>query len=77
MGDAAQAIEDHRAALALARDVGNRPEHARAHHGLALAQRDLGRPEQARVHAEQALDLYAQLGVREADEVRNILSELR
>jgi len=77
MGDAAQAIEDHRAAHALARGVGNRPEHARAHHGLALAERGLGRCEQAREHAAHALDLYTQLGVPEADEVRRMLSELR
>ena len=76
MGDPAQGVADHDAALALAREVGNRPEQARAHDGLAHAHHDLGHRGLARDHARQALDLYTDLGVPEADEARSFLAEL-
>ncbi|NUP68796.1 MAG: hypothetical protein HOW71_42240, partial [Nonomuraea sp.] len=51
----------------------NRPEQARAHDGLARAHLALGRAGQAREHARLALDLYEELGVPEAEEVRAFL----
>ncbi|GAA4049215.1 AfsR/SARP family transcriptional regulator [Nonomuraea soli] len=75
MGDPAQAVAEHEAALALARDLINRPEQARAHDGLARAHRDLGNHDRAYDHARQALDLYTDFGVPEADEMRAFLAE--
>ncbi|WP_155127194.1 tetratricopeptide repeat protein [[Actinomadura] parvosata] len=76
MGDPAQAVADHDAALAVAREVGYRPEQARAHDGLARAHRDLGQIDLARDHALRALDLYTALDSPEAGETRVFLSEL-
>ncbi|MFD0361042.1 tetratricopeptide repeat protein [Nocardia sp. GCM10030253] len=75
-GDAAQAVTDHGAALTLAREVGNMPEAACAHDGLAHAHRALGRIDTAREHATHALDLYVELELPEAHEVRVLLSSL-
>ncbi|GGS76203.1 SARP family transcriptional regulator [Planobispora rosea] len=72
-GDPGRAIEEHTAALTLSRASRNRPEQARAHDGLARAHLALGHSAQAREHGRLALDLYGQLGVPEADEVRAFL----
>ncbi|MEV0581476.1 BTAD domain-containing putative transcriptional regulator [Nonomuraea sp. NPDC050310] len=72
LGDPQRAIAEHTAALGLA--VRNRPEQARAHDGLARAHRRLGQDELAREHGAQALRLYEELGVPEADEVRAFLA---
>ncbi|MFI6299090.1 tetratricopeptide repeat protein [Nonomuraea sp. NPDC050790] len=72
-GDPARAVEEHTAALALADASRNRPEQARAHDGLARAHLKLGHSGQAREHGRLALDLYGELGVPEADDVRALL----
>ncbi|GIG69231.1 AfsR/SARP family transcriptional regulator [Phytomonospora endophytica] len=76
MGDLAQAVTEHEGALAIAREVGYRPEQARAHDGLARAHRDLGDMANAGTHARQALDLYIDLDVPEADEISAFITEL-
>ncbi|MFI6393601.1 tetratricopeptide repeat protein [Nonomuraea sp. NPDC050547] len=76
-GDPARAVEEHEAALALADASRNRPEQARAHDGLARAHLTLGHSDQAREHGRLALDLYGELGVPEADEVRALLERAR
>ena len=68
MAEPAAALDRHRAALALARQTGDRYEQARAHDGLARALGDAGRPE-ADEHRQQALAGYAALGVPPADPV--------
>lgn len=76
MGDPVQAIADHRAALKLALDIESRSQQARAHDGLARAHDDLGDSGTARTHAQQALDLFTDLGVPEADEIHAFLATL-
>ncbi|MEV6847125.1 tetratricopeptide repeat protein [Actinoplanes sp. NPDC051411] len=75
MGSAARAVSHHEAALALAREVHVRPQEARAHNGIARARRETD-PGDARDHWRQALDIYLELEVPEADEVRRRLDEL-
>ncbi|WP_187280506.1 tetratricopeptide repeat protein [Microbispora sp. CSR-4] len=72
-GDPARAVEEHTAALALADLTRNRPERARAHDGLARAHLALGHAEQACEHGRLALGLYGELGVPEAEKVRDFL----
>jgi hypothetical protein len=60
----------------LAREIGNRRESARAHDGLARAHRELGRRDLAREHAEQARDLYAELGFPQAQAAAAFLAGL-
>ncbi|WP_205825693.1 AfsR/SARP family transcriptional regulator [Microbispora catharanthi] len=72
-GDPARAVEEHTAALALADLARNRPERARAHDGLARAHLALGHAEQACAHGRLALGLYGELGVPEAEKVRDFL----
>ncbi|MFF0309259.1 BTAD domain-containing putative transcriptional regulator [Streptosporangium sp. NPDC004379] len=72
-GDPVRAVEEHTAALALADLTRNRPEQARAHDGLARAHLALGDPARAHEHARLALDLYGELRVPEAEEVRALL----
>jgi tetratricopeptide (TPR) repeat protein len=69
LGEAAGALadydgagHDHGAALELAVEVGDRPEAARAHRGLARAYAGLGRDGPARDHAREAQAQYADLG---------------
>ncbi|MGP3915069.1 tetratricopeptide repeat protein [Nonomuraea sp. 10N515B] len=76
MGDLVQAVDDHDAALAVALEVGVHHEQARAHAGLARAHHDLGEHGESRAHAQQALDLYTDLGVPEADEIHAFLDTL-
>lgn len=59
---------DHQRALAIALDIGDRHQQARAHVGLghAVAPND---PEAARLHWELSLAVYQELGVPEAEEV--------
>ncbi|MGW6565820.1 AfsR/SARP family transcriptional regulator [Streptomyces sp. NPDC054975] len=76
MGDLDRAVAEHDAALILAREFSYRPEEARAHDGLAHVHRDLGRVDLAHDHARQALDLYTDLAVPEAEEIRTLITEL-
>lgn len=68
-----EALAHHTAALELA-DLGTvRHEQARAHDGLANAYHAISEPQEARRHWQQALDIYTDLGVPEADQVRDRL----
>jgi tetratricopeptide (TPR) repeat protein/DNA-binding SARP family transcriptional activator len=68
------AITHHEAALTLAVDVGVRHEEARAFDGLATARQTLGDNTGAHRQWQEALALYTDLGVPEADTIRTKLS---
>jgi tetratricopeptide (TPR) repeat protein len=65
-----EALARHRAVLKLVRPIGHRYQLARALAGLAAALQDLDKPDQARRFLVCALDLYTELGMPEAAEVR-------
>jgi tetratricopeptide (TPR) repeat protein len=69
-GQPGQARDHHAAALTLTRRTGALHEQARAHRGLAAACHATGELEQASRHWQQALDIYTDLGVPEAAEMR-------
>jgi tetratricopeptide (TPR) repeat protein len=60
-------------ALRLAAETGNTYEQASAHRDLAECHHRAGEGEQAHRHWQQALIMYTQLGVPEADQVRSRL----
>lgn len=62
-GAPGQALTCHDAALTLARRIGDRYQQARAHLGLAGACDALGQQDAGREHRQQALGLYAGLGL--------------
>jgi tetratricopeptide (TPR) repeat protein len=68
-----EAVAHHTAAATVALAVDAPFEEARAHAGLGDAYLALNRPEPARSHYKQALVLYEQLGVPQADQVRSRL----
>lgn len=70
LGDPAGALTHHAAALAAATVVDARDQQARAHHGLGDAHEALHDPARAGTHLEQAVALYAEFGMAEADELR-------
>ncbi|NUR30714.1 MAG: tetratricopeptide repeat protein, partial [Catenulispora sp.] len=76
LGDPAEAVARHEAALECIGAAGEPLVRGHAHLGLARAHRALGRPDPARRHAEQALALYTAIGGHEADEVRELLGAL-
>ena len=63
------------AALALAGQLGEAYEQARAHHGLAAALHAVGDDGLARHHRSCALELYSALGAPEADAIRAELDQ--
>ena len=63
----------HESALKKAQVTGDRYEQARALNGLAYARLAAGDHEAADRHWQDALDVYVQIGVPEADVVRSIL----
>jgi DNA-binding SARP family transcriptional activator/tetratricopeptide (TPR) repeat protein len=69
-----QALASHRKALAIALDIPDRYQQARAHNGIGHAVLPTD-PDTARTHWEQALVLYTELGVPEADHVRARLNQ--
>jgi DNA-binding SARP family transcriptional activator/Tfp pilus assembly protein PilF len=73
-GRAAQGREQHLAALALAIEIGDRYEWARAHAGLARAAETLGETEAAGPHWRQALSRYTEIGAPEAEDIRRVLA---
>jgi tetratricopeptide (TPR) repeat protein len=75
MGSADQAVAHHESALALAREVHVRPQEARAHNGIAHALCSTD-PPAARDHWRRALDIYLEIGVPEADDIRRRLEDL-
>ncbi len=73
-GQSSAARAELAAALRLAADTGNTYQQASVHRDLAESHDSAGDHEQARHHRQQALTLYTQLGVPEADQVRAQLS---
>jgi tetratricopeptide (TPR) repeat protein/transcriptional regulator with XRE-family HTH domain len=71
----AQARTAHAAAVSIATQIGDRQEQARAHDGLARACALLGESGEARKHWLQALNIYDDLGLPEADQVRSELAQ--
>ena len=71
-----QSRVQHAAALTLACQTGDKYEQARAHNGLAHAHDSAGDPGRARRHWQHSFDLYAELGVPEADAVSARLAVL-
>jgi tetratricopeptide (TPR) repeat protein/transcriptional regulator with XRE-family HTH domain len=72
--DAARAR--HASAQALAEKIGDRYELARAYAGIASVRHDAGQAADAQRSWGQALALYCELGVPEADEIRGRLADL-
>jgi tetratricopeptide (TPR) repeat protein len=64
----------HTAALALARHIGDRYEQARAHNGLAHTHHATSDSDLARHHWQEALTLYSDLGIPDADDIRTHLA---
>ncbi len=75
-GQSEQARAQHAAGLTMAVETGDRYQQARAHTGLAHARLAAGEHDLARQHWQDALALYADLGVPEADVVRAHLAAL-
>jgi DNA-binding SARP family transcriptional activator/tetratricopeptide (TPR) repeat protein len=75
VGEDEQALAYHQQALALARDGRYRQEEAKAHNGIGLALAATN-PAAAQDHWRQALTIYDQLGVPEANEVRDQLARM-
>jgi tetratricopeptide (TPR) repeat protein len=69
-GRPADAISDHTSAHRIAAGTGSRYEQAKAHAGLGGAHRVLGDSKLAGRHYRQALTLYRDLGVPEADQIQ-------
>jgi tetratricopeptide (TPR) repeat protein len=60
----------HAAALTLAVETGDRYEQARAHRGIGQVAQATGRYDQARGHWRHALDLFTELDVPDAADLR-------
>jgi hypothetical protein len=76
MGDLAEALDHHEAALALTQRTGDPFEQARALDGIAGTHHHAGEVGRAQEHWCQALTIYVRLGVPEADTVRANLAAL-
>ncbi|MBV9448816.1 MAG: tetratricopeptide repeat protein [Streptosporangiaceae bacterium] len=74
IGQPGQAGTRHAAALDLASRSGHPPEEARAHDGLGHAYHAAGDDEQAREHWRQAIAIYTELSLPEAEQVRTQLA---
>jgi DNA-binding SARP family transcriptional activator/Tfp pilus assembly protein PilF len=72
-GRPADGRAEHRAAAALAIEIGDRYEQARALAGLARAAEMLGDPDAAGRHWAQARSGYAEIGAPEAEDIRLII----
>ena len=71
-----QALEHHRRALTLGGDIDEPYEVARAHSGIARAQATLYDQDAAQTHGARALEIFTDLGVAAADQVRAFLAAL-
>jgi len=69
-GQYGEAFEHYATALQLAREVGDPYEEGKIHQGIAETTLSTQTPAAARIVFRQALDIFEQLGVPEADEVR-------
>jgi tetratricopeptide (TPR) repeat protein/transcriptional regulator with XRE-family HTH domain len=74
LGDPGGALTHHTAGLAAATIVDARDQQARAHHGLGDAHEALHDLARAGMHHEQAVALYTELGMPEADDLRGRLA---
>jgi len=74
-GRPADGMDRHRDALALARETADRDEQARSLEGIARALHATGRGAEARRYLQEALAIYTDLDVPEADELRSYLAE--
>jgi tetratricopeptide (TPR) repeat protein len=73
-GRPADAFTHHTTALTIATDISDRHQQARAHTGLGHAHRTLANLAHARRHYQHALTLYADLGMSDADRIRDHLA---
>jgi tetratricopeptide (TPR) repeat protein/transcriptional regulator with XRE-family HTH domain len=73
LGRPAQGQEQHAKALHIAVDTGNRYETARAQAGLGSALNTLGHRAEAIRHWRLGHDVYARMGVPEAEDIRTLL----
>ena len=67
VGEWGESLGHHLRAVAIADSTGARYEHARGLHGAALALRAQGEAEPARTYLGEAKQLYAELGLPEAE----------
>ena len=70
-GHPAKAIAHHTKALAVAADISDIDQQARAHTGLGHAHHALNQAALARRHYQHAMTLYTDLGTPDADRIRN------
>jgi DNA-binding SARP family transcriptional activator/uncharacterized protein HemY len=76
-GQPTQAHDCYTAALTLASRTGDRYQQARAHRGLAAACNATGQQGQGQQHWQRALDIYTDLGVPEAEQMRTSSADFR
>lgn len=76
-GHPADAITHHDRTLALATELGQPDDQARAHSGLAHAYRALDQPEQAGTHWQHALDILIKLGIDHTDDEETTVATIR
>jgi tetratricopeptide (TPR) repeat protein len=76
-GRAEAAVDHHERALALAIELDQPDDQARAHDGLAHAHRALGQTERARTHWQHALDILIDLGIEETEDENATVSGIR
>jgi tetratricopeptide (TPR) repeat protein len=70
LGEPDSALERHELARAAAVEIGDRLQHARALAGVARCLEETGRARQAHPHWRRAEEIYTELGVPDADEIR-------
>jgi DNA-binding SARP family transcriptional activator/tetratricopeptide (TPR) repeat protein len=75
-GDPADALVHLEQALRISQDTGMRISQARAHDAIGRTQAELGDKAAACEHWERALALYTELGVAEADDMRQQLANI-
>jgi tetratricopeptide (TPR) repeat protein len=74
-GQLAEALDAYQQALAIATELGLHREQARAHGGIGAVTR-ASDPRATREHWEQAIAIYDQLNLPEADQLRDQLSTM-
>jgi tetratricopeptide (TPR) repeat protein len=75
-GHPGRALARYQSALALADHTGDRYERGRALEGIGHVLRDAGHTEAARRHWTEALEIFTELDIAEADRVRDSLAAL-